>query len=40
MKLKLINLNHDIAYLVSAFHSAKKTGKFEVNAALLREASC
>lgn len=39
MKLKLANLNHDVSCLISAFVSAKNSGKFELKNIFLKEIS-
>ncbi len=39
MRLKIANLNHDITCLLTAFNSAKKTGKFELRNIMLKEIS-
>lgn len=39
MNVKLANLNHDIACLLSAFNQAKKTGNFDIKNLNLKEIS-
>ena len=39
MKLRLANLNHDVSCLISAFVTARKSGKFDVKSLSFKEIS-